>query len=198
MSILSAYCKARNELCSVADTDDLFPKMSSSFEQGTERYILTEAIPHKCLPADSFRKKFKSNLDSKEFRALGVSTIEFTSDSFKLGGQKCLVNGMVCPNFSNNSTHPNPAQVGNSQFPMYSSRKRTFDTTNPNTFPSFRAPVNPKVSVIQETGKISLVPPAATVTSQSEKIQAFRESWNKVKVNIFMGISQSKLSLILL
>ena len=132
VSILSTYCKARNELCSVADTDYLFPKMSSSFEQGTERHLLTIAIPHKCLPADSFHKKFRSHLDSKELRAVGVNTIEFTSDSFKLGGQKCLVNGVVSPDFSKNSTYPNPAQVGNSQFPMYSSRKRTFDSANPN------------------------------------------------------------------
>ena len=39
--ILSAYCKARNELCSVADTDYLFPKMSSSFEQGTEQHFFS-------------------------------------------------------------------------------------------------------------------------------------------------------------
>ena len=62
---------------------------------------------------------------------------------------------------------------------------------NPNSFPDPRAPVNPRVSVIQATGKISSVPPGATVTSKSEKIQAFRDHWNKVKENIFKGISQS-------
>ena len=93
--------------------------------------------------------------------------------------------------FFQKSTHPNPAIVGNSQFPMYSSRKRTFDAANLNSFPNSRVPVNPRVSVIQETGQISSVPPAATVTSKSEKIQAFRDHWNKVKGNIFKDISQS-------
>ena len=54
VSILSAYCKARNELCSVEDNDFLFPKMSSSFEQRTYRHILAIATPHACIPADSF------------------------------------------------------------------------------------------------------------------------------------------------
>ena len=61
---------------------------------------------------------------------------------------------------------------------------------NPNTFSKFRTTFNPKVSVIQETRKASSVP-EATVTSQSEKIQAFRDRWDKVKENIFNSISQS-------
>ena len=43
-------------------------------------------------------------------RAVGVNTIEFTSDSFRLGGQKCLVNRVVSPDFSKNSTPPSLAQ----------------------------------------------------------------------------------------
>ena len=164
--------------------------MSSSFEQGTEWHLLTVATPQKCLPADSFRKKFRSHVDSKELKAIGVHPIDYTSNSFKLGGQKCLVNGVVSPNFSKNPTHPNPVSVGNSQFPVYSSRKRTFDKANPNTSSKFRTTFNPKVSVIQETRKASSVP-EATVTSQSEKIQAFRDQWDKVKENIFNSISQS-------
>ena len=87
VSILSAYCKARNKLCSVADNDFLFPKMLSSFEQGTDRHILAIATPHACIPADSFQKKFKSHLESEELRAVGVNPIEFTADSLKLGGR---------------------------------------------------------------------------------------------------------------
>ena len=70
----------------MADTDFLFPKMSSSFKQGTDRHLLAIATPHKCIPADSFHKKFKSHLESQELRAVGVNTIEFTADSLKLGG----------------------------------------------------------------------------------------------------------------
>ena len=121
VSILSAYCTARQSLCSVADTDFLFPKMSSSFEQGTERHLLTIATPAKCLPADSYRKKFRSHVDSKELRAFGVNPIEFYSDSFKLGGLKYLgLNRVVSPVFSKNPTHPFPAKVGFSKFPPYS------------------------------------------------------------------------------
>ena len=61
---------------------------------------------------------------------------------------------------------------------------------NLSTFSNFRTTFNPKVSVIQETGKTSSVP-EATVTSQSEKAQAFRDRWSKVKENIFNSISQS-------
>ena len=139
----------------VTDTDFLFPKMSSSFEQGKEQHLLTISTPANCLPADSYRKKFRSHVDSKELRAVGVNPIDFTSDSFKLGGQKCLVNGVVSPNFSKNSTHPNPAQVQNLKFPNYPSRKRTFDSVNLKEIPIFRATFNPKVSVSQATGNYS-------------------------------------------
>ena len=61
---------------------------------------------------------------------------------------------------------------------------------NPNTSSKFRTTFNPKVSVIQETRKASSVP-EATVTSQSEKLQAFRDRWDKVKENISKSISQS-------
>ena len=97
---------------------------------------------------------------------------------------------MVSPNFSKNPTHPNPVSVGNSQFPAYSSRKRASDTANPNTCSKYRTIFNPKASVIQETRKTSSVP-EATVTSQSEKLQAFRDRWDKVKENISKSISQS-------
>ena len=53
VAILSAYCTARQNLYSVADTDFLFPKMSSSFEQGMEQHLLKIFTPSKCLPADS-------------------------------------------------------------------------------------------------------------------------------------------------
>ena len=75
VSILSNYCKARQELCTVSDSDYLFPKMSSSFEQGTERHLLTIALPQKCVPADFFRKKFKSHVNCKELREIGVNPI---------------------------------------------------------------------------------------------------------------------------
>ena len=125
--------------------------MSSSFEQGTERHLLTIDIPQKCLPADSFRKKFRSHVDSKELRAIGVNPMDYTSDSFKLGGQKCLVNGVVSQNFSKNPTPPNPVSVGNSQFPTYSSRKRAADADDLNTSSKFNATFNPKASVIKDT-----------------------------------------------
>ena len=59
--------------------------MSSSFEQGLERHLLTISTPAKCLPADSYCKKLQSHLDSKELRAVGVNPIDYSSDSFKLG-----------------------------------------------------------------------------------------------------------------
>ena len=100
VAILSAYCTARQSLYSVADTDFLFPKISSSFEQGTEWHLLTISTPPKCLPADSYHKKFRSHVDSKELRAVGVNPIDFTSDSFKLVGLKCFgLNRVVSPVF---------------------------------------------------------------------------------------------------
>ena len=74
---------------------------------------------------------------------------------------------------------------------MYLSKKRTFDEADPNTYPGSRAPVIPRVSVIQATGKISSVPPATTLTSKSESLQGFRDHWTKVKANILRDISQS-------
>ena len=69
------------------DNDFLFPKMSSSFEQGTDRHILAIATPHACIPADSFRKKFKLHVESEELRAVRVNPMDFTADSLKLGNK---------------------------------------------------------------------------------------------------------------
>ena len=50
-----------------------------------EQHLLTISTPSKYLPVDSYHKKFRSHVDSKELRAVGVNPIDFTSDSFKLG-----------------------------------------------------------------------------------------------------------------
>ena len=109
VTILSNYCKARNDLCKNEDNDFLFPKMTLSFELGTNKHNLAIAIPHECIPTLAFMKKFKSHVKSEEFQKVGVNSIEFTPDSLKLGGQNCLNNGVVSPDFSQNPTHP--AQV---------------------------------------------------------------------------------------
>ena len=57
--ILSNYYKARHELCNSGDNDFLFPKMTSSFEQGTNKHILAIATPHECIPSNYFKKKFR-------------------------------------------------------------------------------------------------------------------------------------------
>ena len=72
MAILSAYSTARNGLYAVSDSDFLFPKKSSSYEQDTARHILTIATPPKCMQTDSYSKTFQSHLDSKELRSVGV------------------------------------------------------------------------------------------------------------------------------
>ena len=57
--ILSNYLKARRELGSAGDDDFLFPKMNSTFEQGTNRHILSLADPVEHIPAATFLRKFK-------------------------------------------------------------------------------------------------------------------------------------------
>ena len=79
----SAQCPSylltvQQHLYSVADTDFLFTKMSFSFEQGTEGHLLTISTPPKCLPANSYCKKFRSHVDSKELRAVKVNSIDFS------------------------------------------------------------------------------------------------------------------------
>ena len=105
MAILSAYATARQNLYTVTDIDFMFPKMFSSFEQGTVRHLLTISTPPKCLPADSYAKKIQSHLDSKELRAVVVNTIDYSSDSFKLGGLKYMgLNKVVNPVFLTKNT----------------------------------------------------------------------------------------------
>ena len=133
--------------------------MTSSFEQGTDRHILAIATPHECIPASSFKKKFRSHVESEELKKVGVNPLEFTADSLKLGGQNCLINGVVSPDFSQNPTHPVPVSVGHRP-PMGFSRKRTINAVDSNAIPKFGIPFNPKVCVSQETGHVQ-VPSAA-------------------------------------
>ena len=60
--------------------------MNSSFELGTNRYILALANPHECILTASFNKKFKLHVDSEELGKVGVNSLEFTPDSLKMGG----------------------------------------------------------------------------------------------------------------
>ena len=82
--------------------------MTSSFEQGTNRHILAIATPHECIPASSFIIKFMLHVESEELKGVRVNPLEFTPDSLKLGGQNCLINGVVRPDFSQNPTNPSP------------------------------------------------------------------------------------------
>merc|ERR1711873_284733 len=99
VTILSHYCKIRRELNPSDDTDFLFPKLSLSFEQGANQTSLRVASPEEPIPKLSFYRKFKSLVDSQELQAVGVNSFDFTPDSLKLGGNNCLVNGVVCPDF---------------------------------------------------------------------------------------------------
>ena len=83
--------------------------MNSSFELGTNNHILRIASPLECIPTLSYRRKFKSQVESEELQKVGVNSIEFTSDSLKLGGQHCLENGFVSLDFS--QSHANPVLV---------------------------------------------------------------------------------------
>ena len=143
--ILSNYFKARNELCFNDDNDFLFPKMTSSFELGTNRHILALANPHECIPTASFNKKFKLHVDSEELGKVGVNSLEFTPDSLKMGGQQCLVNGVVYPDFSQICTKPSSVTVETTST-TNSSRKRPSSTEN-----STEIPINPKVQASQGT-----------------------------------------------
>ena len=69
--------------------------MNSTFELGTNRHILSLIDPVERIPAATFLKKFKQHVGSEDLRKVGVNSLEFTPDSLKLGGQLCLVNGVV-------------------------------------------------------------------------------------------------------
>ena len=64
--ILSNYLRARHELGNAGDDDFLFPKMNSTFEQGTNRQILSMADPVAPIPTASFLKKFKQHVESDD------------------------------------------------------------------------------------------------------------------------------------
>ena len=80
-------------------------------------------------------------------KAVGVSSLDFTSDSLKLGGQHCLVNGVVCPDFS---------QVPNKLVPVShsisGSRKRPHSVDDSVHLPQFGTPINRRAPVIKATG----------------------------------------------
>ena len=151
VTILSHYCKIRQELSHAGDQDFLFPKLSLSFEQGSNKSCLRVATPPESIPQLSYHRKFKIHVDSEDMKAVGVSSLDFTSDSLKLGGQHCLVNGIVCPDFS---------QVLNKLVPVSMepkpsinvSRKRPHSVDDSVQLPQFGAPINRRVPVIKATG----------------------------------------------
>ena len=105
------------------------------------------ATPIEPIPQLSYYRKFKIHVDSKELQAVGVSSLDFTSDSLKLGGKHCLVNGAVCPDFS---------QVPNRLVPVShssgGSRKRPHSADGPANLPQFGTSIIRRASVIKATG----------------------------------------------
>ena len=150
--IHSKYLKARHEFGMVNDDAFLFPKMTSTFDHGTNSQILTLAEPAAPIPTASFLKKFKQHVESDDLRKVGVTPTKFTPDSLQLGGKLCLVNGVVYPEFS----IPSLAPAG-SQNPSLPSRKRISSTNVSSATTETVTSTNPKVRVIQASGH----PPAS-------------------------------------
>ena len=166
--ILSNYLRARHELGNASDDDFLFPKMNSTFEQGTNRQILSMADPVAPIPTASFLKKFKQHVESDDMQKVGVNPLEFTPDSLQLGGKLCLVNGVVYPDFSK----PSLASAGSTN-PSLPSRKRPSSTIVSSATPELGTSINPKVCVIQATSHFPVLVPAAP-TSEREASQGRR------------------------
>ena len=139
--------------------------MNSTFEQGTNRQILSMADLVAPIPTASFLKKFKQHVESDDMRKVGVNPLEFTPDSLQLGGKLCLVNGVVYPDFSK----PSLASAGPTN-PSLPSRKRPSSTIVSSATPELGTSINPKVRVIQATGKLHASVPVAP-TSESKASQ---------------------------
>ena len=86
VAILSAYLTARKRLAGASDSNFLFPNLHSYFEPGTNRQISTITTPVECVQYDSYRKKLAMPLDSTELNVIRVNFLNYSSDSFKLGG----------------------------------------------------------------------------------------------------------------
>merc|ERR1712240_280520 len=97
-----------------------------------------------CIPTATFNKKFKLHVGSEDMRKVGVNSLQFSPDTLKLGGQQCLVNGVVYPDFSK----PSSVSVG-STHPLHPSRKRPSSTVTSAAPSELSIPINPKVCVIQ-------------------------------------------------
>ena len=80
-----------------------------------------------------------------------------------MGGQQCLVNGVVYPEFSQNCTKPSSVTVGPKP-PTNPSRKRPSSTVNSTEIPEFGIPINPKVHASQGTRRVT-TPPAEPQSS---------------------------------
>ena len=126
------------------------------------------ASPHECIPTATFNKKFKLHVGSEDLRKVGVNSLEFTPDSLKLGGQLCLVNGVVYPDFSK----PSSVSAG-STHPSLPPRKRPSSTVTSSATSELGTPITPKVRVIQATDQVHASVPAAP-TSEREAPQGQR------------------------
>ena len=107
--------------------------MTSSFEEETDRHILDIATPHECIPACSFKKKFRLHVESEELKGVGVNPLEFTPDSLKLGGAKLPYQRSSESRFFTKSHTSSPSCRGHRP-PMGSSRKRTMKALDSNAF----------------------------------------------------------------
>ena len=97
-----------------------------------------------------------------------------------MGGQQCLVNGVVYPDFSHNCAKPSSVRVE----PKHStnpSRKRPSSTVSSTDISDLDTPINPKVHVSQETRRFiappepqSSVPAASTHRREAPQVNRDR------------------------
>ena len=162
VAILSNYCKIRSQLAPAEETSFLFPRLSLSFESEVTPTRLRLATPEEALPTNSFKRKFKSHVDSAELQKLGVNSLEFTPDSLTLGGKNCLVNGAVIPDFDpNNLTPAANSSVG--------SLKRPRSAMSTVVLPEFGIPIKRKAPASYSVGNSA--PEARTSASNSQQVR---------------------------
>ena len=130
------------------------------------------ADPLECILTAIFNKKFKLHVGSEDLRKVGVNSLQFTPDLLKLGGQQCLVNGVVYPDFSK----PSSVSVG-STHPSHPPRKRPSSTVTSAAPSKLGIPINPKVRVIQATCRVqpqASVPAAPTHEREAPQVHRVR------------------------
>ena len=95
VALLDSYLVSRVKLGHTSNSDYLFPSVGSMFAQVFKSTLIQIQIPFTPVTYDNFQNSLQKHLDYKELLDMGVHLEDYSTHSFRLGGNSVITDDKV-------------------------------------------------------------------------------------------------------